>query len=131
MTKKIAGNYNFTHYYIDGKDSVNYYFNNDYVGILKLFYSKGYSDLYIDFTLAYHNNEGDLQNNLGYLSNWNWNNSKRKSIQIESYEMRDTTIVGPLTENNTSIWDIKKLKDDELIIEADYNNKHYRAELKK
>ena len=30
MTKKIAGNYNFTHYYIDGKDSVNYYFNNDY-----------------------------------------------------------------------------------------------------
>ena len=136
MTKKIAGKYSFTNYYIDGVDSVNYYFNNDYVGYLEIVESKGYPDG-IGFSYFFDNNSQNSNNfvNNGY---WDWNNKKKTNFYIsisDFYDFnanRDTIVnCGPFSSNTKSNWDIKKLKNNELIIETDYNNKHYRAELKK
>jgi len=136
MSKKIAGWYNFTHYYIDGVDSANYYFNNDYNAELDLNYNQQRDERvgYLNFV---HNTY--VNKNFGYHDVWSWNKKNKKSISLRfsdeidyvSMNFPDTTINnGPLSPGVENIWDILKLKKGELILETDYNNKHYRAELK-
>ena len=130
MTKKIAGEYSFTHYYIDGVDSVNYYFNNDYFS--HLIFNKIESDKMPDcYLLFYKNINYSPIFDLG--GNWDWNNSKKTELITYLGTSEPDTIfyAGPFSQNLKTIWNIKKLKDNELILETDYNNKHYRAELKK
>jgi len=131
MTKKIAGEYSFTHYYIDGKDSVNYYFNNDYVGNLSLVYGKT-SENPLSLGFKYHNEE---HNNLNFgISGYNWYCAKNnKSIYLYfGFPPNDTIFhTGPFKDHIKTKWDIRKLKDNYLFIETDFEGKHYRAELKK
>jgi len=136
MNKKIAGTYHFNHYYIDGVDSADYYFNNDYNAELDLNYNQQRDERvgYLNFV---HNT--DVRNNFAYHDVWGWNKKNKKSISIRfSDEIGYTdssapdTIInnGPLSPGVENIWDILKLKKGELILETDFNNKHYRAELK-
>ena len=133
MDNKIKGTYNFTHYYINGVDSVNYYFyNNNFVGELRILGYKGNYELHIGYNHFNDNNAVDF--GLGGASGeWYWYKKNKSFVKFTFKKTEGDSIIyaGPLSEEITSIWDIKKLKDDELIIEADYNNKHYRAELKK
>ncbi len=62
MSKKIAGTYHFTHYYIDGVDSVDYYFNNEYTAELDLHYNQERDERVGYFTYE-HNN--DVYKNFG------------------------------------------------------------------
>jgi len=135
IDNEIIGTYNFTHYYIDGKDSVNYYFNPD--GKLELGYYKQHIMHPLYLTNYFYDN-----NNYGVRGEWRWNNKNKKELNFKilyTYLITDSSyinvdsifVAGPFTYDIESIWDIKKIKNNELIIETDYNNKHYRAELKK
>ena len=136
MSKKIAGTYHFTHYYIDGVDSVDYYFNNEYTAELDLHYNQERDERVGYFTYE-HNN--DVYKNFGFHDSWNWNDKKNTSILIKLNDeieytdnnTPDTTINnGPFSPGVEHVWDILKLKRGYLILETDYNNKHYRVELK-
>ena len=138
MTKKIAGEYKFSHYYIDGVDSVDYFFNNDYVAYLELSGRDGNLPNRIHFYYRYNNNNSH-SNNFGTNDySWGWNNKNKTEIYIYLSDFSgrsvssDTVInCGPFSSNTKSNWNILKLKDNELYIETDYNGKNYRAELNK
>jgi len=135
MSKKIAGTYHFTHYYIDGVDSVDYYFNNEYTAYLNfgIDETETKNPLSIDF----EHNSNDIYMNFGINGGWFWDDKKKTKIQIEFGNLGyvgnvDTILpINPFSEYTISKWEIKKLKNGELIIEADHNSKHYRTELKK
>ena len=139
MSKKIAGWYNFTHYYIDGVDSANYYFNNDYTVQLDIGYDQ--QDNTRELTLKFWHNSNEISKYFGYVGYWNWNKNSKKEIELKFNDRieygsisnpLDTTINnGPFSPNTKIVWDVLKLKKGELILETGYNNKHYRAELKK
>jgi len=137
MSKKISGNYNFIHYYVDDIDSANCYFNNKFITYLILGYDKQNKEKYIGIEYYYHNSKYDDLSFRIYGIKWEWNNKKKTKIKsslgILEYhnDISDTTINnGPFSPNTEVIWDVLKLKKGELILETDYNNKHYRAELK-
>ncbi len=132
MTKKIAGEYKFIHYYIDGVDSVNYYFNTNYANAtLYLIYGKTSTNhLRIDFI---HDNSKNLFFTLGGYK-WGVDKKNKKEIEFIFDEIggKDTIFAtGAFKENTKSRWDIMKLEDNELIIEINFEGHLYRTELKK
>jgi len=135
MNKKISGGYNFTHYYVDGVDSANYYFNNDYVATLQIYYShKNYNE----GQLLFEHISGDYKKEFWLYDTWEWANKKKTEILLtfnsfsSSYTTKDSTIAtGPFRKGTSVKWEIMKLKDRELYMECDYAGKHYRVELKR
>ena len=131
MSKKIAGEYCFTHYYIDGVDSANYYFNKpDYTG--KLYFKRIEQQKAPDFTLHFF--ENNIPGAFSYIGgSWDWENTKRTKIILSCFSRNGDTIQypKPFIEHTKTTWDIRKLKDNDFFIETDFEGKHYRAELKK
>ena len=137
MSKKIAGWYNYTHYYIDGVDSADYYFNNDYTVQLDIGYNQQRDER--ELTIKYWHYSNDIHKYFLVNGFWDWNNKKKKEIRLRFIDeieygdanQLDTVITnGPFSPNTEVVWEVLKLKKGELILETDYNNKHYRAELK-
>ena len=134
MSKKIAGTYHFTHYYIDGVDSVDYYFNNEYIAYLKFGIDE--TEIKNPLRIGFEHKSNDINMNFGINGGWFWDDKKKTKIQIGFGNLGyvgnvDTVLNGPFSEYSILIWDVLKIKDGELIIEADHNSKHYRTELKK
>ena len=135
MSKKISGNYNFIHYYVDGIDSADYYFNNDYIATLQIYNNyKNYNSGY----LLFEHISGNKEKKIFLSDTWEWSNKKKTEIILKFMNFgyvsttNDTTIeTGPFREGARVKWEIKKLKDRELFMECDYAGKHYRIELKK
>ena len=138
MSKKIAGGYNFTHYYIDGVDSADYYFNNEYSVDFVLGYNQQ-SDIRT-LSMKYNHFSNDHDKYFLFQGSWNWNNKNKKEIKLKFYDKiesgslnnpLDTTINnGPFSPSVEHVWNILKFKKGDLILETNFNNKHYRAELK-
>jgi len=119
MFKKVSGNYNFIHYYINGVDSANYYFNNE--GLIIHFENiESDNDPYC---FLYNTNEYPIG------GKWNWNKPKTE-IYIRFYDVDKETSNKPFNKG-TTVWQVKKLKNDEFIIETTVDKILYRAELKK
>jgi len=133
MSKKISGNYNFIHYYVDGIDSADYYFNNDYIATLQIYNNyKNYNEGLLKFE---HISKEKIKE-FWLNDKWEWADKKKteiilKFMNFSCVSTNDTTIeTGPFRENISVKWKIKKLKDKELFMECDYAGKHYRIELK-
>jgi hypothetical protein len=120
MFKKVSGNYNYIHYYINGVDSANYYFNNE-----ELIIYFGYPESYVDPYCSVYNIK-DTKNS----GKWYWNNKRKTEIYIRFFDVDKETSNKPFNKGIT-VWQIKKLKNDEFIIETTVDKILYRAELKK
>ena len=141
VSSKIGNHgFYFKHYYVDGIDSVDYYFikneKNNYFEVSHIQFNTlddgTPSQLYYYFfkrindSLVYH---------FSYSGNWRLLN-KQKSISlsfslcINSPKGFDTTIIrGPMATRTE--WDIMKLEDDDFFLETNYGGKHYRLELQR
>ncbi len=138
MTQKITGEYNFTHYYIDGVDSVDYYFNNYKKGRISINWLKQTTDYPFILDNYLYKNEY-----YRFAGQWRWNNKNKKTLifnteyiykitsSVPYLEADSISFSFPFVKNNNTIWQILKLKDNDLVLETDYNSKHYRLELKK
>ena len=141
VSSKIGNHsFYFKHYYVDGIDSVDYYFiknkKNNYFKVSHILFNTlndgAPSQLYYYFfkrindSLVYH---------FSCISQWTLLN-KQKTIaltfhlSVNSPKGFDTTIIrGPMA--TRAEWDIMKLEDDDFFLEANYEGKHYRLELQK
>ena len=138
ITNKLKkGSYEFKHYYVDGIDSVNYYFieneKNNYFKVSPIQFitlEDGTPDKIYYYYIKHVNDTSYY-----FLGNGSWNlSNKQKSIQINfhlsivSPSGFDSTITrGPMTTRTE--WDIMKLEDDDFFLETNYGGKHYRLEL--
>jgi len=133
MDKKITGEYKILHYYINNIDYVDYYFDN--LGVFNIsYYKSDHKEYYFVLDNYYKKN-----NYYRIVGDWYWESNKKEmkfKIKLNyikpSYENIDTLFIShPLKIYNESVWQIKRLKDNELFIETDFENKNYRFELKK
>lgn len=130
----VSGDYKIIHYYVNGIDSVDYYFreninnNNMRVSILFRASKYGHPDfIFMEF--------GNKKYSFSIHGDWELENKDKKlimnmrDIDIQHPQGFDTTIAHCPFISATTNWEILKLKDGDMFLETDYNGKHYRVEM--
>ena len=135
MVASISGGYSFSHYYVNGIDSVDYYLkqnskNNYFETHIEFLSSVGTPQGYY---MPYHRKIDSTVYWFNFSGNWSLSKDKKKitfgnNITIGTPKNFDTIIyIPPLSARNE--WDIVRFKDEELILETNYKGVNYRLEL--
>lgn len=132
---RLIGLFEIEKYFVNGIDSTFIVKNQDYVLYISSVNSKGEGEgtKYLDILAKSFNNEKTLD----YGGEWRFDNNKKQLIW--GYNVYYDSIGFYLLSSEKEIeftlkkitWDIKKLTENELIIETETNGNYYRMEFVK
>ena len=124
--KRIIGTWEVQAFYVNGYDSTQFFRKYD-----SPIFSFERSSIYISLADMYRPPENTSKYLGGY---WDFiDNKKGVTMSFESHGEQDDADLeyGPFQGDKDSKWEIKKLKMEAFNLETDFENSHYRLELKR
>jgi len=124
--KRIIGTWEVNKFYVNGNDSSQFFLKYD-----SPIFSFEKSSIYISLADMHRPPENTTKYLDGY---WDFiDNKKGISMSFETHGEQDDSNLeyGPFQGEKDSKWEIKKLKTEEFYLETDFENSHYRLELKR